>query len=166
MKIVHVIHNKNKSAQSSLGRGPRRGAVGHVRRKVPIGYNGAPQICLKKYPFPWTDPQNPTTCLIPGPVRPTIPNGCRIRSAFFLRCAGQANRPTDRPREGLTTIGRCAPRATRPNNKNTTKSCATPYKLASVIAKFQLKPLTCKTPRLKRINCSSIADNARLLIVG
>ena len=35
---------RNKSAQSNLGRGPRRGAVAHVRRKVPIGYNGAPQI--------------------------------------------------------------------------------------------------------------------------
>ena len=34
----------NKSAQSNLGRGPRRGAVAHVRGKVPIGYNGAPQI--------------------------------------------------------------------------------------------------------------------------
>ena len=37
----------NKSAQSNLGRGPRGGAVTHIglRRKVPIGYNGAPQIC-------------------------------------------------------------------------------------------------------------------------
>jgi len=32
----------NKSAQSNLGRGPRRGVVAHIRRKVPIGYNGAP----------------------------------------------------------------------------------------------------------------------------
>ena len=47
----------NKSAQSNLGRGLHRGAVAHVRRKVPIGYNGAPQIRPQKYPFPWTDPQ-------------------------------------------------------------------------------------------------------------
>ena len=47
----------NKSAQSNLGRGPRRGAVAHVRREVPIGYNGAPQIRPQKYPFPSTDPQ-------------------------------------------------------------------------------------------------------------
>ena len=47
----------NKSAQSNLGKGPRRGAVAHVRRKVPIGYNGAPQIRPQKYPFPGTDPQ-------------------------------------------------------------------------------------------------------------
>ena len=81
----------NKSAQSKLGRGPRRGAVGHVRRKVPIGYNGAPQIRLKKYPFPWTDPQTPLyTCLIPGPARPTMPN--RIRSAVFPHCTGQTDR--------------------------------------------------------------------------
>ena len=51
--------NNNKSAQSNLGRGPRRGAVAHVRRKVPIGYSGAPQIRPRKYPFPWTDPQTP-----------------------------------------------------------------------------------------------------------
>ena len=38
------VQYQNKSAQSNLGRGPRRGAVSHVRRKVPIGYNDAPQI--------------------------------------------------------------------------------------------------------------------------
>jgi len=32
----------NKSAESNLGRGPRRGTVGHICRKVPICYNGAP----------------------------------------------------------------------------------------------------------------------------
>ena len=42
-----------------IGKRPRRGAVAHVRRKVPTGYNGAPQIRPKKYPFPWTDPQTP-----------------------------------------------------------------------------------------------------------
>ena len=50
---------KNKSAQSNLGRGPRLGTVAHVRRKVPIGYDGAPQFYPQKYPFPWTDPQAP-----------------------------------------------------------------------------------------------------------
>ena len=49
----------NKSAQSNLGRGPRRCKSLHVRRKVPIGYNRAPQIRLQKYPFPWTDLQTP-----------------------------------------------------------------------------------------------------------
>jgi len=34
-----------------LGREPRRGAVGHVRRKVSTGYNGAPQIRPKSTPF-------------------------------------------------------------------------------------------------------------------
>ena len=49
----------NKSAQSNLGRRPRRGAVAHIRRKVPICYNGAPQIRPQKYPYPGTDPQTP-----------------------------------------------------------------------------------------------------------
>ena len=49
------LQKNNKSAQSNLGRGPRRGTVAHVRREVPIGYNGVPQMCPQKYPFPWTD---------------------------------------------------------------------------------------------------------------
>ena len=118
-----------KSAQSNLGRGPRRGAVAHIRRKAPIGYNGAPQI-RRKIPLPVYRSPNPTTCLIPGPVQPMMPNGIRIWSAVFPQCTGQTDgrtdarthvrtyvyRPTDRPRESLTTIGRYATRATRPNN--------------------------------------------------
>jgi len=47
-----------KSAQSNLGRGPRRGAVSHVRRKVPIGYNGAPQIRPQNTPSSWPIPKH------------------------------------------------------------------------------------------------------------
>ena len=36
------------------------GNVAHRRRKVPIGYNGMPQIC-PQYPFPWTDRQTPSS---------------------------------------------------------------------------------------------------------
>ena len=80
---VGVIKNnnfKNKSVQSNLGRGPRRGAVAHARRKVPIGY--------KKYPFRGPIPK---TCLIPGPVRSMMPNGIRIRSAVFPQCTGETD---------------------------------------------------------------------------
>ena len=75
-------NNSNKSAQSNLGRGPRRGAVAHIRRNVPIGYNGAPQI-RPQVPLPVNRSSNPATCLMPGPVQPTMPNGIRIRSAVF-----------------------------------------------------------------------------------
>ena len=57
MNRITKTLNNNKSAQSNLGRGLRRGTVAHVRRKVPIEYNGAPQIRPQKYPFPWTDRQ-------------------------------------------------------------------------------------------------------------
>ena len=57
--LRYYVNNSAVSAQSNLGRGPRRGTVAHVRRNVPIGYNGAPQIRLHKYPFSWTDPQTP-----------------------------------------------------------------------------------------------------------
>ena len=67
---------------------------------------------------------NPTTCLIPVPVRPMMPNGIRIRSAVFPKYTRQTDRrtdrPTDRSRESLTTRGRCATRATRPDNSNNT----------------------------------------------
>ena len=53
--FYHVWANKQKikikSAQSNLGRGPRRGAVAHVRRKVPTGYNGVPQIRPQNTPY-------------------------------------------------------------------------------------------------------------------
>jgi len=55
--LCQIMHNDghgdadflllNKSAQSNLGKGPRRGAVAHIRRKVPIGYNAAPQFAPK-----------------------------------------------------------------------------------------------------------------------
>ena len=102
--------NVNKSAQSNIGRGPRRGAVAHVRRKVPIGYNGAPQIRPKSTPSRGPIP-NPTNCLIPGPVRPTMSNGIRIRSAVFSTMHWtdrRTDRPTDRLWESLIAIGRCA----------------------------------------------------------
>ena len=58
--------------------------------------------------------------------RPMMPNGIRIRSAVFPQCTGQTDRhtygPTDRPRESLTTIGRCATKATRPKNTTIYKS--------------------------------------------
>ena len=75
-----------------------------------------------KVPLPVDRSPSPSTCLIPGPVRPMVPNGIRIRCAVFPQCTGQTDRQTDRPtdcpRESLTTIGLCAPTATQPNNNN------------------------------------------------
>ena len=39
---------------------------------------------------------NRTTCLIPRPVRPTMPNSIRIRAAIFPQCTGQTDQPTVR----------------------------------------------------------------------
>ena len=61
--------------------------------------------------YPWTRPTY-NAKRHPDPIR------------RFSRCTGQTNRPTDGPtdrsRESLTTIGRCAQRAMRPNNNNQT----------------------------------------------
>ena len=58
--------------------------------------------CVKQYTDYWVNMitmivnNNPTTCLIPGPVWPMLPNGIRIRSTIFPQCTGQTDAPTDR----------------------------------------------------------------------
>ena len=107
----------NKCAQSNLARRPRRGAVAHVR---PVGPCGQWQVTNSppKVPLPVDRSRNPTTCLIPGPVRSTMPNGIRIRSAVFPQCTGQTDRPTDTSFTEKFDDYRplYAPRATRPKN--------------------------------------------------
>ena len=55
----HLIQQCLGEARPTASTTPNRssdgwGTVAHLRRKVPIGYNGAPQICPQKYPFLWT----------------------------------------------------------------------------------------------------------------
>ena len=79
----------------------------------------------------WEEGRSPnrTTCLIPGPVRPMMPNGIWIRSAVLPQCTGQTDWRAHvrtyvrRDRQIVhgkvwrtSTIGRCATRATWPNN--------------------------------------------------
>jgi len=81
------------------------------------GYNGTPQMWPRKYPFQWTDRQ-----YLPHPW--TRPNYDAKRHPDPIRRFSTmhwTDRPTERPRESLTTIGRCAPRATWPNNNNDDK---------------------------------------------
>ena len=61
-------------------------------------------------PHPWTRPTYDAK-RHPDPIR------------RFSQCTGQTDRPTDRPRKSLTTIGRCATRATWPNNTCTFVDC-------------------------------------------
>ena len=106
--FVNVLSSK-KSAQRNLGRGSRRGTVAHVRRKVPIGYNGAPQIRPQKYPFPWTDPQTPL------PESSLAASGSD--TPFFHNALDRStDAQTDRSSTGkFDHCSRCATRATRPN---------------------------------------------------
>ena len=50
-RSIYYQRYNNKSVQSNLERGPCCGTVAHVRHKVPIGYNGVPQIRPKNPPF-------------------------------------------------------------------------------------------------------------------
>ena len=91
----------NKFAQSNLGRGPRRSAVGHARRKIPIGYNGVPQIRPQKYPFPWTDRQTPppASSLDPSDLGYQTAEGSDLPF-----CHNALDRPTDRRTDEQTDI--------------------------------------------------------------
>ena len=112
----------HKFAQSNFGRGPRGGTVAHVRRKVPIGYNGVTQIRPPKstpshgripkpdyVPHPWTRPTYDAK-RHPNPIR---------RFSTIHWTVDWTDRQTDRPRKSLTTTGRCASKATRPNDNIT-----------------------------------------------
>ena len=110
--LQHTMQMFNKFAQSNLGRGPRRGTVAHVRRKVPVGYNGAPQIRPQKYPFPWIDPQTPlpASSMDPsdlwcqtasGSDRPFFHNA--LDRQTHRRTYGPTHRQTDAPTDGSCT---------------------------------------------------------------
>ena len=117
-----------------MGRGPRRGIVAHVRRKSSLVTmarpNFAPKITPSREPIPkpyylphpWTRPTYDAK-RHPDPIR-------RFSTMHWTdrRTYGRTYRPThrltDRRRESFITIGRCATRATRPNNTPCLKNCA------------------------------------------
>ena len=77
-------------------------ALSHSYAANPQGYNGVPQICSAKLPNAVNRSPNPTTCLIPGPIRPSIPNRIHIRSAVLPGCTGLSDRLTDTQTHGQT----------------------------------------------------------------
>ena len=64
--------------------------------KSPLVTKARPKF-VPKSAVPVDRSPNPTTCLIPGPVRPMMPNGIRIRSAVFPQCTGETDGRMDRP---------------------------------------------------------------------
>ena len=94
-------NNNNKSAQSNLGRGPHRGVVAHVRRKVPIGYNaahqsGPPESTHAHGPIP--KPHLPASSLDPSDL------WCRTASGSDPPFSRRTDRPTDHSRQSSMTI--------------------------------------------------------------
>ena len=104
----------NKSAQSNLGRGPRRGTVAYVHRKVPIGYNVGPQ----KVPLPVDRSLKPRYLLHPW-TRPTYNDKRHPVPIRRFSAMHWTDRRTDRQivHGSLISIGRCATTATRPKMK-------------------------------------------------
>ena len=158
-------NNSNKSVQSNLERGPRRGAVAHVRHICPFGQWRA-QIRPQKYPSPWTDPQTPPSAssLDPSDLRCQTASGSD--TPFFHSALGRptdrpthvrtyvrTDRPTDRPRESLTTIGRCVPRATRSNN---TAPMAKRESRGAENCTFRMRPCHCQFSYFSVITNSSV----------
>ena len=80
---------------------------------------GAPYFS-RKIRLPMGRSTNPTTCLIPGPVRPTTPNGIQIPSAVLPQSTGQTDegrQTTDGWRE--CSVTKAAIRyASQPSNKS------------------------------------------------
>ena len=76
--------------------GTRHGAITHVRRKVPIGYNGSPKFAPKSTPSRGPIPK---LHYLPHPwTRPTYDaNGIRIQSAVFPQCTGHTDAHMDAP---------------------------------------------------------------------
>ena len=91
------IQHSNASAHAPpQTAAPTVEALSHGRHKIPIGYNGGPQIRPPKVPPRVDRSPNRTTCLISGPVRPMMPKGIRIRSAVFPQCTRQTDAQNDR----------------------------------------------------------------------
>ena len=118
MSLLSRSVRTNKFGQSNLRRWPRRCESLHVRRKVPIGYNGAPQIRPQKYPSRGRIAK--PHYLPHAQTRPTYdskrhPDPIRRFSTMYWtdrRTNAQTDtpthRPTDRPRKGLMTIAHYA----------------------------------------------------------
>ena len=115
-----VIWEDGRVAANSSSNG--WGTVSHVRRKVPIGYNGALQIRPQKYPFPWTDPQTPlpASSLDPSDVWSQTESGSD--TPFFYNALDRpTDAQTDRSSTGKFDDYRPLTKATRPNNNNKVK---------------------------------------------
>ena len=133
------------------------GRLAHVRRKVPIAYNGAPQICPQKYPFAWTDPHTPLPAWSLDPFDLWCQTASGSDAPFFHNALDrQTDRPTDRSPESLMTTGRCATRATRPNNnkkrnyrRDSARCAKRPFSLT------QGHPLLCQLTRHDFLHCVS-----------
>ena len=96
--LWHLSTNFNKSAQSNLGRGPRCGAVAHVRPIGPFGQWRAPNS-PQKYPFLWTDHQTPPPASSLDPSDLWCQTASGSDEPFFHNALDrQTDRPTDRPR--------------------------------------------------------------------
>ena len=109
---THFIHQPHKQVKST-NLSKVIWEEGRVVALSDVSYNGVPQILPQKYPFPWTDPQNPLPASSLDPSDLWCQTASRSNLPFFHNAL---DRLTYCPRESLTTIGRCTPTATRPNN--------------------------------------------------
>jgi len=123
---LYTTDNTLASLHKVIWKEGRVAALSHMYAvKSPLVYNGAPQIRPQKYPFLRTYPQTPlpASSLDPSDLWCQAASGSDpsfFHNALDRQTDRQTERPTDRSGESLTTrpIGRCATRATRPNNNN------------------------------------------------
>jgi len=161
-------NNNNKFAQSNLERGRRHGAVAYVRRNVAIGYNAVPQIRPKStrssgpilkpryLPHPWTRPtyvakRHPVVIRRFATMHWTDwPTHTRTHVRMYV----WTDRPIRRLRESLTTIDRCAMRATRPNNNNSNCSFISQLTTATVTQLAAVQDSTVQLNTKNQLQCN------------
>ena len=96
IEFLRCVAVDNKIAQSSLGAGRATPQNPHW-----LQCHGEPYIRPKITHSRWPIPKSNYLCLIPGPIRPTIPNRIHIRSAVLPQCTGQTDTQTNRSLEGM-----------------------------------------------------------------
>jgi len=94
--ISQQNHNPNKSSPKVIWE--ERIALAQLCNKVPIGYNGMPQIHLQNYPFPF-DNYHPQL-IHPSLNRPHSPSQMASGSNQPF-CHNTLSRPIHRPTDGL-----------------------------------------------------------------
>ena len=111
-------------------------------------HSGGPIAKPQNLPHPWSVDPSDLWCRTAA--------GCDL-PFFHSALDRQTDRPTDRTRESLMTIGRCAPRATRPNNTCNTANTRCNHHCNTLMQSRLIAATYCTTRyRLHKLLCGMV----------